>query len=82
MTPASRTRSQRASRIRYGNGSSRRRSANALRAWSNDLLMVLIAEAEKAWPHNASVTALTLRVDTPCTYISARVPTKAFSERW
>jgi len=30
----------------------------------------------------ASVTALTLRVDTPCTYISARVPTKAYSERW
>jgi len=44
-------------------------------------LIVLIDEAEKLWPHNASVTALTFRVETPCTYISARVPTSAFSER-
>ena len=43
--------------------------------------MALIEEAEKLWPHNASVTALTLRVETPCTYISASVPTSAFSER-
>jgi len=27
--------------------------------------MLLIAEAEKLWPHNASVTALTFRLDTP-----------------
>jgi hypothetical protein len=45
-------------------------------------LIALIADAEKLWPHSASVTALTLRVETPCTYISARVPTSAFSERW
>jgi hypothetical protein len=45
------------------------------------LLTALIDEAEKLWPHNASVTAFTLRVETPCAYISARVPTKAFSER-
>ena len=43
--------------------------------------MVLIDEAEKLWPHNVSVTALTLRVETPCTYISARLPTNAYSER-
>jgi hypothetical protein len=46
------------------------------------LLIALIAEAEKLWPHKASVTAFTLRVATPCTYISANVPTSAFSERW
>jgi hypothetical protein len=45
------------------------------------LLMALIEDAEKLCPHNASVTALIFRVDTPCTYISASVPTKAFSER-
>jgi len=44
-------------------------------------LIALIAEAEKLCPHNTSVTALTLRVETPCTYISARVPTSACSER-
>ena len=36
------------------------------------------------WPHKASVTAFTLRFETPCTYISAisaNVPTSAFSER-
>jgi hypothetical protein len=40
-----------------------------------------MAQAEKAWPHSSSVIALTLRVDTPCTYISASVATKARSER-
>jgi hypothetical protein len=34
---------------------------------SSDLLITLIDEAEKRCPHNASVTALTLRVETPCT---------------
>ena len=43
--------------------------------------MALIELAEKLWPHKASVTAFTFRVETPCTYISANVPTKAFSER-
>ena len=49
---------------------------------SRRLLMAEIDEAEKAWPHSSSVIALTLRVDTPCTYISAKVATKARSERW
>jgi hypothetical protein len=48
-----------ASRIRYGNGSFSRRSAQALRASSNDLLIALIDESEKLWPHNDSVTAFT-----------------------
>ncbi len=43
--------------------------------------MAPIELAEKLWPHKASVTAFTLRVETPCTYISANVPTSAFSER-
>jgi len=44
--------------------------------------MAEIDEAEKAWPHSSSAIALTLRVDTPCTCISASVATKAGSERW
>ena len=44
--------------------------------------MVLIAEAEKLRPHSSSVTTFTLRVETPCTYISANAATNAFSERW
>jgi hypothetical protein len=36
----------------------------------------------EAVPHSSSVIALTLRVDTPCTYISASAATSAFSERW
>jgi hypothetical protein len=44
-------------------------------------LIALIAAAEKLWPHNSSLIALTLRVDTPCTYISASAATSAFSER-
>src|SRR5437899_2152889 len=36
-----------------------RRSAKARRASSSDLLIALIAEAEKLCPHNASVTAFT-----------------------
>ena len=43
--------------------------------------MRLMAEAEKECPQSSSVMALTLRVETPCTYISARAPTSAFSER-
>ena len=45
------------------------------------LLMAETAEAEKAWPHSSSVIALTLRVETPCTYISASVAASACSER-
>src|SRR5213080_1259180 len=41
-----------------------------------------IEEAEKLWPHSSSVIALTLRVETPCTYISANAATSARSERW
>jgi hypothetical protein len=31
------------------------------------------------WPHSSSVIALTLRVDTPWAYISAKAATSAFS---
>ena len=41
----------------------------------------LIVLAEKVCPHSSSVIALVFRVDTPCTYISARALTNAFSER-
>jgi hypothetical protein len=44
-------------------------------------LIALIAAAEKLCPHNSSVIALTLRVETPCPYISASAATRAFSER-
>jgi hypothetical protein len=44
-------------------------------------LIALIVVAEKLWPRSSSVIALTLRVDTPCTYISASAATSAFSER-
>ena len=44
--------------------------------------MALIADAEKLWPHNSSVIAFTLCVETPCTYISVNAPTSARSERW
>src|SRR5208337_1193159 len=44
------------------------------------LMMALIELSEKLWPHKASVTAFPFLVETPCTYISANVPTKAFSE--
>ena len=43
--------------------------------------MALIELAEKLCPHKASVTAFTFLIETPCAYISANVPTKAFSER-
>ena len=46
------------------------------------LLISLTAEAENACPHSSSVIAFTFRVETPCTYISAKAPTNAFSERW
>jgi len=45
-------------------------------------LIALIDEAEKLWPHSSSVIALTLRLETPCTYISAKAATSARSERW
>jgi hypothetical protein len=45
------------------------------------LLIRLMVLAENVWPHSSSVTALTLRVDTPRTYISASALTKAFSDR-
>ena len=51
-------------------------------ACSSRLLLIrLMVLAENVWPHSSSVTALTLRVDTPRTYISASALTKAFSDR-
>ena len=44
--------------------------------------MALIEDAENEWPQSSSVIALTLRVETPCTYISAKVVTNARSDRW
>ena len=41
-----------------------------------------MALAEKAWPQSSSVIAFTFRVETPWTYISARLETSACSERW
>ena len=68
-----------------------RRSRSAITAWPTGttkttclpsvLLMALIELAEKLWTHKASVTEFTFLVETPCTYISANVPTSAFSER-
>src|SRR3546814_5425758 len=49
------------------------RSAKAARLPSSFLLIAEIVEAEKAWPHSSSVIALTLRVETPWTYVSASV---------
>ena len=56
-----------------------RKAADSVRA---TLLSTLIAEAEKLWPHSSSVIALTLRVETPCTCISASAATRACSLRW
>ncbi len=53
----------------------------AFRLSSSRLLIAEIDDAEKAWPHSSSVIALTFRVYTPCTYISAKVTTSARSER-
>jgi len=41
-----------------------------------------MVEAAKLCPHSSSVIAFTLRVDTPCTYISTNADTNAFSLRW
>jgi hypothetical protein len=41
-----------------------------------------MVEAAKLCPHSSSVIAFTLRVDTPCTYISTNADTSAFSLRW
>jgi hypothetical protein len=38
-------------------------------------------ETRSLWPHSSSVIAFTLRVETPCTYISASAATDARSER-
>jgi hypothetical protein len=54
----------------------------AARFASSFSLLAEIEEAEKAWPHSSSVIAFTLRVETPCTYISASVATRACSLRW
>ena len=45
------------------------------------MLIRLIVLAENVCPHSSSVTVLTLRVETPCTYISASALTNAFSDR-
>ena len=54
----------------------------SLQALIQVLLTALMADAEKAWPHNASVMAFTFRVDTPWMYISAKADTSAFSDLW
>jgi len=46
------------------------------------LLIRLTVLAENVCPHSSSVIALTLRVETPWTYISANALTSAFSDRW
>jgi hypothetical protein len=40
------------------------------------------ALALNSWPQSSSLMALTFRVETPCTYISTRAATRAFSLRW
>jgi len=65
----------------YGYASSSCRLAKRSSASSRLLLIAEMAEAEKLCPHNSSVIALTLRVETPCTYISANAATSAFSLR-
>src|SRR5262249_35881657 len=57
------------------------RPANCARLASSRWFIALIEEAEKLWPHSSSVIALTLRVETPCTYISANAATNARSDR-
>jgi hypothetical protein len=74
----------RPSTVMPGAGANRqyvRGAANCARSSSSLAVIALIAAAEKLWPHSSSLIALTFRVDTPCTYISARPPTKAFSLR-
>jgi len=44
--------------------------------------MSLIKLALNEWSQSSSVIALSFRVETPCTYISARADTNAFSLRW
>lgn len=55
--------------------------ADLLSSLAHLVLMAEIDETEKEWPHNSSGIVLTLRVETPCTYISAKVATRARSER-
>jgi hypothetical protein len=68
-------------RLRRNPHSANGRPANCARLASSRWLIALIAEAEKLWPHSSSVIALTFRVETPCTYISASAATSARSER-
>jgi hypothetical protein len=58
----------------------RRLFANLSRLSSKVLFTALIAEAEKECLQSSSVLALTLRVETPYTYISANAETNAFSD--
>jgi hypothetical protein len=46
------------------------------------VLSSLTVLALNSCPHNSSLIALTLRVETPCTYISTKAVTSAFSLRW
>src|ERR1700731_1993775 len=64
-----------------GEGFGQWRPVNCARLSSSRRLIALIEEAEKLWPHSSSVIAFTLRVETPCTYISASAATSARSER-
>ena len=66
----------------YGYASSSRRWAKRRSSASRLLLIRLTVLAENVCPHSSSVIALTLRVDTPWTYISASALTSAFSDRW
>ena len=59
-----------------------RRWAKRAKAWSSLRSSWLMVEAEKLTPQRCSVMALTLRVETPWTYISASASTRAFSFRW
>ena len=49
---------------------------------SKQVCGVSLVLAENVCPQSSSVTALTLRVETPWTYISANALTRAFSDRW
>jgi hypothetical protein len=64
------------------NGSLNRRRAKRASSASSFLTTAEIEDAEKACRINSSVIALTLRVDTPCMYISVNAATNAFSARW
>jgi len=44
-------------------------------------LIALFGAVAKLWPHSSSAIAFTLRVYTPCTYISTNADTNPFSLR-